>query len=217
MSELIQAVTSWRLLLAVLLIFGLAPGLLLRIIVLAFHRDDPRRRELRGELINVPRWERPVWVFEQLEVALVEGLGERIEWAMTGRMIHRWHLRSGVSSNRAHPETFWIPDDREKQAITPGAHVKLMFMMRDGWGERMWVHVHKVGRRRLVGCLNNQPIGIPRLDYGQKIRFTRDDVIDITFAGHDEAMIIEAAPLGDRPAIACCAGCNGPNSAIDGE
>jgi hypothetical protein len=26
----------------------------------------------------VPRWDRPFWVFEQLEVALFEGLGERI-------------------------------------------------------------------------------------------------------------------------------------------
>jgi len=182
MGELIGALASWKLFLVVLLVFGLAPGLLLRIIVFAFHRDDPRRQELRGELFNVPRWERPVWVVEQLEVALVEGLGERIAWALTGRVTHRWTLRSGVDAHRAHPETFWIPDDVEKAALTPGAHVKLMFMMRDGWGERMWVRVDGVGRRRLVGYLNNEPVGIPRLDYGRKIRFTRDDIIDIDYS-----------------------------------
>jgi len=41
--------------------------------------------ELRGELHHVPRFERPFWVMEQLELALVEGLGQRIVWAATGR------------------------------------------------------------------------------------------------------------------------------------
>jgi hypothetical protein len=55
MSELISAVASWKSLVLVLAIFGAAPGLALRLMVLAFHRDDPRRLELRGELVNIPR------------------------------------------------------------------------------------------------------------------------------------------------------------------
>ena len=50
---------------------------LMRLIVLAYHRDDPRRREALAELRAVPRWERPLWVCEQLEVAIFEGLHER--------------------------------------------------------------------------------------------------------------------------------------------
>jgi hypothetical protein len=61
-----------------LLVFGFAPGLLLRLIVLAFPKDDARRAELRGELYNVPRFERPFWVAEQMEIALFEGLRDRI-------------------------------------------------------------------------------------------------------------------------------------------
>jgi phosphatidylserine/phosphatidylglycerophosphate/cardiolipin synthase-like enzyme len=59
-------------------VFGFAPGAVLRVIVLAFRRDDPRRTELLAELPNVPRIERPFWVCEQLEVALFEGLVGRL-------------------------------------------------------------------------------------------------------------------------------------------
>lgn len=85
-SELLDAIVSWRTLLAALLVFGYAPGALLRLIVLAFHRDDLRRSELLAELHAVPRLERPFWVFEQLEVALSEGIWPRV-WAATGRII----------------------------------------------------------------------------------------------------------------------------------
>lgn len=34
-------------------------------------------------------------------------------------------------------------------------------------------------RRHLVGTLRNQPVGIPRLDPGDRVKFQRDHVIDI--------------------------------------
>jgi hypothetical protein len=71
-------IVSWPTLVLALVVFGFAPGLVLRLIVLAFPRDDPRRKELLGELHAVPRFERPFWVAEQLEVALVEGLAPRL-------------------------------------------------------------------------------------------------------------------------------------------
>lgn len=70
-------VVSWPMLLLALVVFGFAPGLVLRLIVLAFPRDDPRREELLGELHAVPRFERPFWVADQLEVALFEGVHGR--------------------------------------------------------------------------------------------------------------------------------------------
>lgn len=61
--------------------FGFAPGALLRLIVLLYPRDHPRRRELIGELYAYPRIERPFWVAEQLELALAEGLpGHFVSW-----------------------------------------------------------------------------------------------------------------------------------------
>ncbi|MFG3231697.1 DUF2314 domain-containing protein [Streptomyces antibioticus] len=185
-TELFGAITSGSLFLAALLIFGFAPGALLRLIVLAFPKDDERRAELRAELSAVPRVERPFWVIEQLEVALFDGLWPRLVWAATGRIIDRWHLNSGVEFNRLHPETFWIPSDEEKDALVPGVPVKLMFDMKDGWGERMWVEVVAVKKRNIIGVLRNDPWGIPRLHHGDRIRFKRDHIIDIDWDGASE-------------------------------
>ncbi len=176
---MVEAILSWPSFLIALLVFGFAPGAVLRLVVLSFHREDPRRRELLAELHAVPRIERPFWVFEQIEVALFEGIGGRLLWAATGRVIHRWHLESGVNCNRAYPETFWIPAEAHKDALEPGSVVKLMFEMKDGWGERMWVRVEAVNRTKIVGALLNQPVGIPRLQTGDTVKFTRDHVIDI--------------------------------------
>lgn len=198
---MIDAIVSWPTFLVALVVFGLAPGALLRLIVLAFQRDDPRRQEVLAELYAVPRFERPFWVLEQLEVAVFEGLGDRLLWAATGRVIHRWHLASGVERNRKYPETFWIPSVDEKRAIGPGASVKLMFEMNDGWGERMWVDVVSVKKRRLVGELRNCPVGIPRLDPGRTVKFKLDDIIDIQWIPEDPG---DCGPGGEkerRPAV----------------
>jgi len=88
MAELTEAVVSWPSLLLVLVVFGFLPGFCLRLIVLAYPRDDPRRAELIAELYAVPRIQRPLWVAEQLEVALFEGLAHRASAALrrlTGR------------------------------------------------------------------------------------------------------------------------------------
>lgn len=78
MAGLLETVASWRSLLLVIVVFGFAPGFFLRLIVLAYPRDDPRRDELIAELYAVPRIQRPLWVAQQLEVALFEGFGHRI-------------------------------------------------------------------------------------------------------------------------------------------
>jgi uncharacterized protein YegJ (DUF2314 family) len=76
-----------------------------------------------------------------------------------------------VQRNREYPETFEIPDEEAKRAIEPGVAIKLMFEMRDGWGERMWVEVVAVKRRHIVGSLRNHPVDIPRLDWGGTVEF----------------------------------------------
>jgi hypothetical protein len=98
MDELLEAVASWSSLGLVIVVFGFAPGFCLRLIVLAYPRRDPRRSELIAELYAVPRIQRPLWVAEQLEVALFEGLGHRVSAAIR-RLIDRRAARPQTDEN----------------------------------------------------------------------------------------------------------------------
>lgn len=198
MSELLNTLVDLKAFLLVLIVFGVAPGVVVRLMSFAFHRDDPRRQEMRAEFYAVPRLSRPLWVAEQVEVVIFEGLRDRAINVLAGRVIWRWHLGDGVESNRLHPDTFWIPSPEEKARITEGSVVKLMFHMRDGWGERMWVKVEKVTRKGYVGTLRNSPVGIPRLDYGDKVKFGPDAIIDVdpdTILSDDRIIDGTSAPL----------------------
>lgn len=86
MTELVNALAQWPTLVMAILVFGFLPGALLRVIVRAFPASDPRRQELIAELYAVPRWERPFWVAQQLEVAIFEGLGTRLTNAYVAAM-----------------------------------------------------------------------------------------------------------------------------------
>jgi uncharacterized protein YegJ (DUF2314 family) len=118
-------------------------------------------------------------VAQQLEVAIFEGIWERVVWVATGRVVYRWRLQSGVEQNHRYPETFWIPSTEEKDAIQVGSVVKLFFTMKDGWAERMWVKVDEIKSTHMVGTLDNEPVGIPRLHAGRKVRFKLDHIINI--------------------------------------
>ena len=60
---------------------GLLPGLVLRLLVQLYPKDDPRRDELFAELYGpkMTRFRRFEWVFQQLETALRDGLSARRE------------------------------------------------------------------------------------------------------------------------------------------
>lgn|GEM_PF-3396566 len=78
MTELIEAAVSWSTLLVAILVFSLLPDVALRLLLLAYPRTHPRRRELIAELKIVPRQERPFWVAEQVCMILCEGLPTRL-------------------------------------------------------------------------------------------------------------------------------------------
>jgi hypothetical protein len=82
---MIAQLLAWPTLGVALLVFGFAPGPVLRLILLFYRRGNPRRQELLGELYAVPRIDRPFWVAEQLEVALFEGLRDRFRARRDGR------------------------------------------------------------------------------------------------------------------------------------
>jgi len=59
---------------AAVLVMGLLPGLVLRLLVRLYPKDHPRRTELLAELYALPWWERPFFVAQVIEVATCEGL-----------------------------------------------------------------------------------------------------------------------------------------------
>lgn len=79
MIDLLEAVASWQTLLMCLAIFGFAPGFVLRILVRLYPVGDPRRQELVAELYVLNHFQRPLYVAEQLETGLFDGLGARME------------------------------------------------------------------------------------------------------------------------------------------
>ena len=110
---------TWPMLALALVVFGFAPGLVLRLIVLAFPKKDLRRKELLGELHAVPRVERPFWVAEQLEIALFEGLG--------GRFTARRMKRTQASISDTVP-VIW----RRTSASETGASLEVAFSRDEG-------------------------------------------------------------------------------------
>ena len=171
-----------------LLIFGFAPGMALALIVRVLP-DLDRRRELQANLYDVPRWEQPFWVAQQLEVAMRIGLAPRVEWWWGRHVWHRCKIESGRALNRAHPDTFWIPDEDDKELLRPGDQVKLMWSVRNprrgsASGERMWVTITNRDGDKLVGTLDSWAV-FAYLHPDEQVRFHIDDIIDYEF-GDDE-------------------------------
>ena len=82
--DLIAEFADWKLFLLAIFIYSICPQWILRVLVLVYDKDDPRRHELLGELYGVPRHARPFWVAEQFETALADGVWVRLE---------RWWMR----------------------------------------------------------------------------------------------------------------------------
>jgi hypothetical protein len=89
MAHLAAAAASWQTLLMVLVVFGFAPGFVLRLLVRIYPKSDPRRTELIAELHALGWIERPLFVVEQMETVLSEGVPHRFK-----TLQERWRARS---------------------------------------------------------------------------------------------------------------------------
>jgi hypothetical protein len=78
-SDLLVGGSAWWIVPVSLLVFGatfgLLPGLILRLLVLLYPKEHPRREELFAELYapEMGRFERFEWVFQQVETAFRQG------------------------------------------------------------------------------------------------------------------------------------------------
>lgn len=104
--------------------------------------------------------------------------------------IDGWHLRSGVASHHRWPETFEIPDEKERRGLKKGDIVKLQFdiavppseELGDVSSERMWVIVERRAGPYYIGTLDNVPACSDEQDHlnaGDEVVFLPEHVISI--------------------------------------
>lgn len=115
----------------IMVVFGFAPGFCMRLIALMYPRTDPRRKELYAELKAVPRIERPLWVAEQLETGLFDGLlsrrrsaRERKRERQRRRAIAELDRPSVVQARDVHDATVYVTKDGQAKIIRDRSFTK---------------------------------------------------------------------------------------------
>jgi hypothetical protein len=116
-----------------------------------------------------------------------------------------WCLEDGEELQREAPETFWLPELKDRQSLHPGDLVKLIFRISvDNEDEpvaveRMWVIVRERVGEQYLGILDNDPYAIEEneeLWSGVELPFSPRHVIDIDRA--DVAEKSQPVPLPTR-------------------
>ena len=98
--------------------------------------------------------------------------------------LHRYELTDGEAMARKHPDSFEMPERRDRDNLQPGDAAKLIF---DN-AERMWVEVEgRDDEGGYVGRLDNDPVVVP-LSCGDVVRFGPEHVIEIMTLREVEAM-----------------------------
>lgn len=95
----------------------------------------------------------------------------------------KYTLIDGVQRNKEHPNTFYIPSEKDKKKVTVGLLCKLGFEPTEDaeeiGGERMWVEVISADGDNFVGTLRNMPLFMP-IEFGEEVAFNSKHIIDIT-------------------------------------
>jgi uncharacterized protein YegJ (DUF2314 family) len=94
----------------------------------------------------------------------------------------KYTLIDGVERNSENPDTFYIPNEKDKETVQFGTLVKLGFETNECeecGGERMWVVVTQKTEGGFVGTLRNQPVFMD-LNFGDVVHFQSKNIIDIT-------------------------------------
>jgi uncharacterized protein YegJ (DUF2314 family) len=104
----------------------------------------------------------------------------------------KYTLRNVVEASEQYPKTFFIPTMKERTAQKVGSLVKLIWYDENNQGgERMWVKITKcLPDYQYEGFLDNDPIIVKRLKFGQKISFGAEHISAIYSDRKDDADII---------------------------
>ncbi|WP_183581124.1 immunity protein Imm33 domain-containing protein [Mucilaginibacter sp. X5P1] len=94
-----------------------------------------------------------------------------------------WSLDNAVEIQKEFPYTFYRPPDEIIDSLKPGDLVKLIFRFESDEpdvpaAERMWVIIEIINEDgSFVGKLNNDPFHIKDIKLGNKVRFSRQHII----------------------------------------
>jgi uncharacterized protein YegJ (DUF2314 family) len=87
-------------------------------------------------------------------------------------------LEDGIELHRNSPHTFQIPSIQKKVALKKGDIVKLIFNQDKRMTERMWVIITKAKYPNYEGTLDNNPLFIDTIKYGDKIKFHANNIVN---------------------------------------
>jgi hypothetical protein len=113
-----------------------------------------------------------------------------------------WSLDNGEVLNRAHPDSFEIPNAAVREILQPGDWAKLIFRINvddaetPAAVERMWVLVTQRLPAGYLGVLDNEPRSIqPNDDFwlGAELPFEPRHIIDVQ-GGDDDSVARSALP-----------------------
>ncbi|MEZ6073401.1 MAG: hypothetical protein R3C10_24785 [Pirellulales bacterium] len=88
-------------------------------------------------------------------------------------------LVDAVSENKQNPGTYDTPSEETRRRLPPQTTAKLVFDLKDGDAERMWVIVDRREGDEYIGVLANQPITSGLLRPGTAITFRAEHVIAV--------------------------------------
>lgn len=131
------------------------------------------------EIGKLPNWEKQDIDFKGIRLATMD--------------LDGYELRSGLAQHHRTPDTFYMPDESDRQTLKEEDFVKLLFSIEvekdpddpkdDGlFGERMWVKVTGRNGPYYTGVLNNVPITSDEQEnicIGDDVIFLPEHVIDI--------------------------------------
>jgi uncharacterized protein YegJ (DUF2314 family) len=90
-----------------------------------------------------------------------------------------YDLANGLLLHAENPDTFEIPTEADKAAVTVNDYVKLIFQQSGAMSERMWVLVTAVDGDKLRGTLDNDPINIVSLSHGDEVLFGTEHIVAV--------------------------------------
>jgi len=85
---------------------------------------------------------------------------------------------NGTLMARENPETFYVPKQEEKEAVTIGNHVKIGMRNEDGGGERFWMLVTETAFPTFKGTTANNLIQFD-IEFGTELEFNEEHILDI--------------------------------------